>query len=85
MVSDQHGAGCASGGCFSPDGKWVAVHVFDWATDVPGIDNPKKERIGVPGYNKDRIEILSLDGSERRVVPLENVTKVYWLSHPEWR
>jgi beta-lactamase regulating signal transducer with metallopeptidase domain len=85
LTSDQEGAGAPDGAYWSPDGKWLAVLRFDWQTDIPGVLNRKKERMKVPGYCKDQIEIIAPDGSSRGVLKLAGVTHVDWIEHGDWR
>jgi beta-lactamase regulating signal transducer with metallopeptidase domain len=85
LTSDRAGTGAPEQACWSPDGKWLAVHRFDWQTEVPGIANPDKHKMRVPGYCKDRIEIIAADGSFRGVFELQGVTHVDWIGQGDWR
>lgn len=79
LASDKNGVGGPNGACWSPDGKWLAVALFDWL-----IDGKKKSR-GIPENDHDRIVICAPDGTGQRVLQLEGVTRMTWLSHPEWK
>jgi beta-lactamase regulating signal transducer with metallopeptidase domain/Tol biopolymer transport system component len=85
LTSDKAGTGAPERSCWSPDGKWLAVHRFDWQTDVPGVANPKKQKMRIAGYCKDRIEIIAADGSSRGDLKLQGVTHVDWIEHFDWR
>jgi len=85
LSSDKNGAGSPVGPSWSPDGAWLAVRRFDWQTDVPGILNPKHERMRVPGACHERLEIIAADGSSHRVLTLKDVTKVEWIDCADWR
>jgi len=85
LTSDNNGNGAPNGASWSPDGKWLAVSRFDWKIEVPGIANPNKEKMRVPGYGNDRIEIIAADGAPRIILKLDDVTKVLFLSQPDWR
>jgi beta-lactamase regulating signal transducer with metallopeptidase domain len=83
MIEADNGAGSPDGGCWSPDDKWLAVKVFDWQTQLD--ETGKKRKIDKWGDGNERIEILAPDGTNRRALKLTDVTKVNWLSHPEWQ
>ena len=65
---------------WSPDGKWLAIHGFDWQTDPK--DGKKILRAGED--HQDHIEIIAADGTPRSEFKLQGVTRVIWFEHPEW-
>src|SRR5262249_13424128 len=65
--------------CWSPDGKRLALILFDWIIDEKG------NRTLRPDENSNfRIAILDADGKNRSEVSLENL-KPLFLNDPEWR
>jgi Tol biopolymer transport system component len=65
--------------CWSPDGKHVALVLFEWSVDEKGrrIFEPSE----IANY---RIEIMDADGKNRRQVSLENLKPVF-LGDVDWR
>lgn len=65
---------------WSPDCKQIAVITFDWSVDKNGT-----EFISDPEDAHYRIEILSADGSNRRVIELKDATVVWLGSSIDWK
>jgi hypothetical protein len=86
LTTDKNGVGAPNGPCcWSPDGNWLGVIRFDWQTEVPGVSNPKHERVRVAGDCLDRLEIIAADGTSHGVLKLKDVTKVEWIENGDWR
>jgi Tol biopolymer transport system component len=65
--------------CWSPDGKQVALVLFDWIVDEKGRKTLR------PDENANfRIEIMDADGQNRRQLNLDNL-KPLFLNDPDWR
>ena len=81
MIENADGSEAPDHASWSPDGKWLAVKVFDWQTRTTG--EGKKERfLGDDGNY--RISIVAPDGTNRRVLQLKGVLKSSWIEDPEW-
>jgi RNA polymerase sigma factor (sigma-70 family) len=65
--------------CWSPDGKHLALILFDWSLDEQGRRVLKTDESA-----NHRIEILDADGKNRRELKLDNLKPVF-LSDPDWR
>lgn len=67
--------------CWSPDGKQVAVLVFEFKRDSKGntVLDPK-------GYDHFRLMVIDVDGKKRRDVNLKlGEKKIVFIGHPDWR
>ena len=82
MIENADGSESPDTASWSPDGKWLAVKVFNWQTRT--TDDGKKEKYLSDGDGKDHIVILAPDGTNRRVLEL---TRVYTSvpSVPFWK
>lgn len=60
---------------WSPDGKWLAVHLTAFKRKDDGTLDFDNEN--------DRIELIAVDGRERKSVNLPPNTS--WFGHPDWR
>jgi Tol biopolymer transport system component len=79
-IRREEGLASVEAGCFSPDGRQVAVLRFDWHLNEEG------RRVSYsPDDTNRRLEIVSTDGAHRRELPLRGVEKTIWLGHPDWR
>lgn len=65
--------------CWSPDGKQLVVHRYDWELDDKGR---KIKRAG--NDHSDRLEVLDADGKNIRQITLEDLRPLD-MGHPEWR
>jgi hypothetical protein len=66
-------------GCFSPDGRRLAILRFDWKLDKKGAKYEEDPRDA-----HWRLEIADVDGGNRRELPLVGATAI-WLGKPDWR
>jgi Tol biopolymer transport system component len=67
--------------CWSPDGKRLAVVVFDWQQKEKG-----EKFIADPERANYRLVIVGVDGKDRRELKLAGVTKLVEIHHcPDWR
>jgi Tol biopolymer transport system component len=64
--------------CWSPDGKHLALILFDWSLDEQG------RRVLNSDAANFRIEIVDADGKNRRELKLDSL-KPAFLSDPDWR
>ena len=71
---------CPDGASWSPDGKQLAVHFFNWELD----ENGKKISRG-PEDGNHRIEIMDADGQNRRALQLVDAKFVFIGSLADWR
>ena len=76
-VLREEGLKSVEAGCFSPDGRRLAILRFDWRLNDEG------RKVGGPNENR-RLEIMDSDGTHRRELPLVGA-KILWLSSPDWR
>jgi Tol biopolymer transport system component len=65
--------------CWSPDGKQLVVQRFDWELDEKG-----KKFKSADGDHDYRLEIVDVDGKNRRVLRLDGLRLVH-MGFPEWR
>jgi hypothetical protein len=74
--------GLASPSCafWSPDGKQIAVILFDWELDENG-----KKVLRDAGAANFRIEVLNADGTNRRRLMLGGAEFVFIDSLGDWR
>lgn len=73
------GAGAVGAACWSPDGKQLVVHRFDWELD----ENGRKIKRAGNGHD-DRLEIVDADGKNMRRLTLEELRPLE-MGHPDWR
>jgi dipeptidyl aminopeptidase/acylaminoacyl peptidase len=73
--NDPHSA------CFSPDGKWLAVHVM---AREARTENGRTVW-GRPSKPDERIEIVTPDGVRRGAVKLNGVKRIGYVEHPDWK
>jgi WD40 repeat protein len=86
LSTDQEGRGGLNGAAWSPDGKWLAVARFDWESRFVGEGETKKrEFFRGGGSAKDRLEIISPDGSSRGPLKLDRVVDASFFAQPDWR
>jgi Tol biopolymer transport system component len=74
----EEGLQSVEAGCFSPDGRRLAVVLFDCHLDKSG----KKVRRANDEHG--HLEIINIDGTNGRKLPLVGA-EVVWLGHPDWR
>jgi RNA polymerase sigma factor (sigma-70 family) len=79
-VFRREGLTSSDGACWSPDGKHLAVVLFDWSVD----ENGQKVLRRADEDANYRIEITDADGKNRRQLNLDNLKPLY-LSDPDWR
>jgi Tol biopolymer transport system component len=79
MIENADGSDAPDHASWSPDGKWLAVMVFDWQTE-----EGKKEKFRTAGGGHDRIVIIMPDGTNKRLLELEGVSKTIWVEDPQW-
>jgi hypothetical protein len=81
VVLGENGLTTADSACWSPDGRHLAVVVFDWQQNAKGeklIDDPERANY--------RLVIMSADGKDRRELKLADGTKLVAIKHcPDWR
>src|SRR5262249_50254966 len=78
-VYRREGETSSDSACWSPDGKRVALVLFDWIIDEKGNRTLRPEK------NKNfRLARMDGGGKNRREVSLENM-KLLFLNDPEWR
>jgi hypothetical protein len=78
-IVQEEGLKSVEAGCFSPDGRRLAIVRYDWKLDKKGtkiVEDPKDAHW--------RLEIADIDGGNRRELPLVGATAI-WLGHPDWR
>jgi beta-lactamase regulating signal transducer with metallopeptidase domain len=86
LTCDKNGVGAPNGACcWSPDGNWIGISRFNWQTEVPGVSNPKRERVRVAGAGRDWLEIIAADGTSHGVLALKDVTKIEFIDSADWR
>jgi WD40 repeat protein len=73
------GAGACGAACWSPDGKQLALHRYDWEIDENGR---KLKRAG--NDHHDRIEIVDVEGGNIRRITLASLQPLD-IGRPEWR
>ncbi len=66
-------------GCWSPDGKHVAVARFDWQRAEDG-----SKVLKIDEDHNYRLEIMDPDGKNRKELKLDDL-KPIWIGQPEWR
>jgi beta-lactamase regulating signal transducer with metallopeptidase domain/biopolymer transport protein ExbD len=72
IISDPN---VAVRGCWSPDGKQMALAMWDWQRDSAG---------GISGHTNHRIEIVDLKDGSRRRLKIPQTT--FWMnSAPDWK
>jgi len=80
LVVEQDGPKAVVSACWSPDGKYLAVSRFDYH-----VLEPHGVLISPPHLDANyRLEIISLDGKERREIKLEGA-EVKSMSLNDWR
>jgi Tol biopolymer transport system component len=85
LSSDDNGHNAPSGAHWSPDGKWLAVSLFDWQIVEADPANPGKKRRRMGGLPPNaRIEIIAADGTHERQLKLEGVSQIEWLNSVDW-
>ena len=72
------GAGAVGAACWSPDGKQLIVHRYDWE-----LDNGRKVKRAGNDHN-DRLEIWDLESKKGRRLTLNDL-QPFDMGHPEWR
>lgn len=81
VILGEKGQTTVDSACWSPDGKRLAVVIFDWQQDKKGekfIDDPEQANY--------RLVIVSVDGKHQRELKLADVTKLVQINHcPDWR
>jgi Tol biopolymer transport system component len=81
LASDSDGSNSPQGACWSPDGKWLAIQLMNWQSEM---ENGKQTwRRG--DHPNDRLAILAPDGSNQKVLKLKNVTKIGFLEQSDWK
>jgi Tol biopolymer transport system component len=70
-----------NGAFWSPDGKQLAVSLFNWELD----ENGKRVRRAGSDTANPRIEIMNADGTNRRQLKLQEATFVFIGSLGDWR
>lgn len=70
-----------NGACWSPDGKQLAVSLFNWELD----ENGKRMRRAGSDTANPRIELMNADGTNRRELKLQGATIVFLGSLGDWR
>ena len=78
-VYRHEGLPSSDSACWSPDGKRLAVVLFDWSLDEKGRPTRRADESA-----NFRIEIMDADGKNRRPLPLDNLKPVF-LNDPDWR
>src|SRR5439155_25932748 len=73
--------GSPDGAYWSPDGKQLAVILFNWELD----ENGKRVRRAGSETANPRIEIMNVDGTNRRQLKLQGATFVFIGSLGDWR
>jgi Tol biopolymer transport system component len=73
--NDPHSA------CWSPDGKWLAVHIM--AREARTENGRTVWRL--PDTPNERIEIVTPDGARRGVLKLNGVKRIGFLEQPDWK
>jgi Tol biopolymer transport system component len=80
-VLAERGLTTVDSACWSPDGKRLAIVVFDWQQDKKGekfLDDQERANY--------RLVIADVDGKDRRELKLAKVTKLIEVGHcPDWR
>lgn len=80
-IMKEVGLASPDGAHWSPDGKQIAVSLFNWDLDENGR---KVSRAG--SENRDaRIEIINADGTDRRRLKLEGAAFKFIGSLGDWR
>jgi beta-lactamase regulating signal transducer with metallopeptidase domain/Tol biopolymer transport system component len=74
------GLASPDGACWSPDGKQIAVILFDWQLDENG-----KKTVRDPDLANFRIEIMDADGTNRRQLKLQGAKFLHIGSLGDWR
>lgn len=75
----EEGLASPDGAFWSPDGKQIAVILFDWELDEKG------EKMLASADHHFRIEIMDADGTNRRQLPLGKAKFVHINSLGDWR
>jgi beta-lactamase regulating signal transducer with metallopeptidase domain/Tol biopolymer transport system component len=79
-VLKEEGLASPNGAFWSPDGKQIAVSLFNWQLDENG------RKVGPVGTDANpRIEIMNADGTNRRELKLQGGTFVFIGSLGDWR
>jgi len=85
LSSNDKGHNAPDAAHWSPDGKWLAVALFDWQIEIPGIANPTKEMLRTGGpLDNNRIEIIAADGTHQRRLKIEGVSQIQWINSVDW-
>jgi beta-lactamase regulating signal transducer with metallopeptidase domain len=79
VVVEQDGAKEVNAACWSPDGRYLAVSRFDWQVGPDG-----KYFSNADDDSNYRLEIISLDGKERREIKLQDAD-VRFMGHADWK
>ncbi|HEX7378641.1 MAG TPA: DPP IV N-terminal domain-containing protein [Pirellulales bacterium] len=76
----EEGLSSPDGAFWSPDGKQIAVVLFDWELDEKG------EKVRTAGNDPHlRIEVMDADGTNRRRIPIEGAQLRFIGSLGDWR
>ena len=78
-ILKEDGLSSIGASCWSPDGKQIVVHRYDWELDEKG---KKFKRAG--NDHNDRLEIMDADGKNRRELRLDDLRPLD-IGFPEWR
>jgi hypothetical protein len=79
-IVKEVGLASPAGACWSPDGKQLAVRLFDWEVDEKG-----EKFIANPETDNWRIETMDADGTNRRELKLAGAKVVFFGSSIDWR
>lgn len=80
-IAKEVGLATPDGAFWSPDGKQIAVCMFNWELD----ENGKKVSRGGADTADHRIEIMDADGTNRRRVNLQGAAFTWMGSLGDWR
>lgn len=79
-IVKEEGLSSPDGAFWSPDGKQIAVILFDWELDEKG------EKVRTAGNDHHfRIEVMDADGTNRRRIPIEEPQLRFIGSLGDWR
>lgn len=79
QIVSEVGLTSPDGAFWSPDGKQIAVILFDWELDEKG------EKRLASGDHHFRVEIMDADGTNRRQIPLRGANFLHINSLGDWR